>query len=184
MSAKGVPLPDAHKAKLRKAWLSRPPDTPETVERKRVGQIGRVQSQATRDKLRALKTGLRHSASTKRKISVARTQAMAHGVVKVSKLEFVVQSRLEVRGLRYEAQSKQGKYVVDFWSPEMNTVLEVYGCYWHACQPCGKDTHKRPSGAKTAARRRYLDRMKRRYFERRGIRFVVLWEHKVRRWVV
>lgn len=30
-----------------------------------------------------------------------------------------------------------GKFVVDFFVAEWNTVIEVNGCYWHGCRACG-----------------------------------------------
>jgi len=29
------------------------------------------------------------------------------------------------------------KFFVDFYVPDLNTMIEVDGCYWHKCKECG-----------------------------------------------
>jgi G:T-mismatch repair DNA endonuclease (very short patch repair protein) len=47
--------------------------------------------------------------------------------------ERAVAAALDALGVAYEPQRIIAPYIVDFWLPDSRTVLEVHGCYWHAC---------------------------------------------------
>lgn len=51
------------------------------------------------------------------------------------------------------------------------TILEVYGCYWHACATC----HPKPD--KRMKQQIFHDRVKERKAKALGYRFEVFWEH-------
>lgn len=46
---------------------------------------------------------------------------------------------LDAAGIRYEWQHRIGRYVVDFYLPDANAVIEVDGVYWH---PNGPDERR------------------------------------------
>lgn len=48
-----------------------------------------------------------------------------------SKPEFVMEQALKDAGETFEAQHRIGRWVVDFFLPERNLVIEVDGDYWH-----------------------------------------------------
>lgn len=154
---------------------------------------GKKHSQATKNKMSLARIGVPKAPETIRKMTIAqrhpqarRRNAMqasamnAAGLARRSKVELQAEQRLVKAGVQFQAQYRHGKYVADFFLPERNMIVEVYGCYWHVCQVCPDGQHSRPAGAKTANRRRYLDAQKRVYFERRGFVFKVIWEHKMK----
>ncbi len=53
-----------------------------------------------------------------------------------TKLEETVAKRLCHSGITYERYVQIGPYEVDFLFAD-NIVLEVDGCFWHACEACG-----------------------------------------------
>lgn len=46
---------------------------------------------------------------------------------------------LDTAGISYEWQHRIGRYVVDFYLPDVNAVIEVDGVYWH---PNGPDERR------------------------------------------
>ena len=86
-----------------------------------------------------------------------------------SKLEHRVANMLKANSISFERQFKIGKYAVDFAFPAVKMVLEVQGCYWHACTLCGYENK----------RRQFLDKRRKAYIEYRGWDVRWVWEHDI-----
>jgi len=101
--------------------------------------MGRVQSQETRDKraksLMGNKNGLgwRPNAEQKEKWYKSRRRA-----TKLSKIEEIVAKELDKLGIAYKRQYKlvgiEQMYVLDFFLPEYDLIIECNGDYWHSLE--------------------------------------------------
>lgn len=87
--------------------------------------------------------------------------------VRISSLELQVKALLDAMGFQYEQQKQVGPYWVDFYLPAMEMVIEVYGCFWHGCEQCGKAYPKKNA----------RDRSREAYIKACGYELVILWEH-------
>ncbi len=85
-----------------------------------------------------------------------------------TKLELAVKAKLDALGLRYEHPfNLHDHFLVDFYLPDLNTVIEADGCYWHGCKPCGFNNGK---DARTRSRNAYI--------KAHGYKLVVVPEHE------
>lgn len=87
--------------------------------------------------------------------------------INISSLEIQVKSLLDTLGIVYEQQKSIGVYIADFFLPDHNLILEVYGCYWHACPLCGLNFPKKNK----------YDKHREHYIRSCGYKLFVLWEH-------
>ena len=55
-------------------------------------------------------------------------------------------------------------------------VIEIYGCYWHACEDCGFGNITLPNGL-TADQVHNMDKNKRETYSKYGFDTLCLWEH-------
>lgn len=83
-------------------------------------------------------------------------------------IELKVQNALESDGVPFVAQKQLGPFRVDFFIPDLRQVIEVNGCYWHACKKCGFDD---PFG------HRQRDSRKLSWLKKQGYTVVVIWAH-------
>ncbi len=93
-----------------------------------------------------------------------------------TKPERIVEEVLKFLGSPYEKQKRIGLCTVDFFIPETNTVLEVMGCYWHACKQCGYESENHE-------KRREQDRRRRAFLESQGYTVEYVWEHELKEYV-
>ena len=88
-------------------------------------------------------------------------------------IERAVANWLTSHDVTFEAQVPIGWYKVDFYVPDARIVIEVQGCYWHACALCGFEEYGRTKGV------RKRDAQKRAYLARKGYTLIELWEHEI-----
>lgn len=74
---------------------------------------------------------------------------------------------LDAAGIAYTTQAPILSYFVDVLLPAQRLVLEVNGCYWHACRKCGYSD--------AVVQRRH--RLRRTAIRRQGYRVIEIWEH-------
>lgn len=87
-----------------------------------------------------------------------------------SSLEEVFAEALDACGIVYQRQLPIGRYRADFYLPATHTIVEIQGCYWHACLQCGyTDTSHQKVRQKDATRRRFL--------LNKGYHIEEIWEH-------
>jgi very-short-patch-repair endonuclease len=91
------------------------------------------------------------------------------GKLGLTKPEQSMAARLTEQGVVYEAQHVIGSFLVDFYLPATNTIIEVNGCYWHGCRPCGFEAHNLKGQAR--------DKRKATYFAKHGYKLITVWEH-------
>lgn len=187
------------------AWPKGRPRSQDTRDKIAAAQRGREHSPETKAKIAAGRTGKRHTPETKAKISsarmaqtperrseIARTFGFTgkrHGAKTKALMavacirrkshipltapqhrtrpERVVAAALRRAGVGFQEQVPVGPWLVDFLL-DSGDVVEVHGCYWHGCPRCGMRV--RPE-------RWRLDRAKRTFLERRGVRLIEIWEH-------
>lgn len=87
--------------------------------------------------------------------------------IKISSLELQVKALLDAMDIQYERQKQVGVYRADFYIPGQNLIVEVYGCYWHGCEQCGKSYPKKQA----------RDRSREAYIKACGYELLILWEH-------
>jgi len=83
--------------------------------------------------------------------------------------EAVVAALLKSEGLDFIEQYRVGRYVVDFFVPEKNLLVEAHGCYWHACTACGFE-----DAEKTA-----YDNQRAAVLRAKGYELRIVWQHEV-----
>lgn len=89
-----------------------------------------------------------------------------------SSLELKAHEVLSRFGVTFETEAAVGPWVVDFYIPADRLVLEMNGCFWHACRPCyGKETLKG---------QRARDSRRANWLAANGYRLVTIWEHSFR----
>lgn len=90
---------------------------------------------------------------------------------KPSAVEDRVAAWLDARGVAYERQRRVWFRTVDFVVGDV--LVEVYGCYWHACP------EHHPAATKRAVKQRGRDRALASYCRTKGITLLIVWEHEV-----
>lgn len=100
----------------------------------------------------------------------AHLASIASQQVNVSSLEVQVKGLLDALSIRYEQQKAIGIYTADFFLPDHNLILEIYGCYWHGCTKCGWEYPKKNG----------YDKRREAYIRACGYNFFILWEHDMK----
>lgn len=98
-------------------------------------------SEVTKEHMRKLRaqrvqpmTGRKHSIDTRAKMSVSAKKS-AHNRTQhfgYTSIEKKLYSQLDIMDITYIKQHSIGCYIVDAYIPELNTVIEVDGEYWHS----------------------------------------------------
>jgi DNA mismatch endonuclease (patch repair protein) len=90
-------------------------------------------------------------------------------------IESAAEQWLTEAGIEFRTEFAISRTHVDFYLPATKTIVEVHGCYWHACPKC------HPRGTVTAKQLRWRRRDGRRYtfFRNAGYNLVILWEHEI-----
>lgn len=92
-----------------------------------------------------------------------------------SKLEDLFEEILVEMGVEYVHHYRLGGREFDFCLTDHNILIEIHGCFWHACPVCGED-------AKFSAQKRSVknDRHKVKLVEAaKGYTMLTFWEHEV-----
>jgi G:T-mismatch repair DNA endonuclease (very short patch repair protein) len=92
---------------------------------------------------------------------------------KPSGIERRVAEWLTSHGIQFEQQVKVHYSIIDFKVGD--TLIEVNGCYWHAC------AEHFPMITPIQQKRITRDKRVATYCRKRGIPFLVIWEHDIRR---
>lgn len=84
-----------------------------------------------------------------------------------TEIELQVKAKLDELGVRYEhSYNLNGRFFVDFYLPDFNTIIEVDGCYWHKCVKCGYEGRPR-------------DQARNAYIQACGYRLEIIREHEL-----
>ena len=98
--------------------------------------IGVKRSEASKLKQSKTRMGFKHSPETIKKM---------FSKYRNTKPELKMKKKLEDWGISF-VQHKQllgFNHQFDFYIPHLNLAIEVDGCYWHGCEPCGYGDRKR-----------------------------------------
>ena len=90
-----------------------------------------------------------------------------------SSIELAVESLLLSLGIPFEKQKAVGRYIADFFLPNVGIYMEVDGCYWHGCAECGYARKVRQDRVAT-------DKRKDAYFRHHRLTLVRIPEHDIR----
>ena len=95
---------------------------------------------------------------------------------KESGLEIQYERQLKETHVRYKKQYQIGRCHVDFYLPDINTVVEINGCYAHCCQFCGFNTE---SYGIPADEKRMRDRARYSFLRSQGYNLMIIWQHQM-----
>ncbi len=106
--------------------------------------------------------------------SVAGHMASSHRTSNTSSEQAFERMLIAAGKTKYEKQKRIGRYYVDFYFARTKAIVEVNGCYWHQCEQCG---YSNGYGKRSTNQVRARNDRRQRYFESKGYRVIVVWEH-------
>lgn len=182
MFKKGQKFTKAHRQKISEA-LSKRRITEETRKKLSIAQKMRAHRPFTEEERAKISKALMgnknalgktHTDETKEKIRKSMNSYLSThtGTFRDTQIELIVESHLQQLGLKYIKQKVllNRMYCVDFFLPESSTIIECDGCYYHACEQCGKTRF---------VERRTADAIKANALSEHGYTVVRLWEHTI-----
>lgn len=98
-------------------------------------------------------------------------------VIRNSQREEEYATYLKSCGIQFLREVRVGKYRCDFFLPDTNTIVEIYGCYWHQCEACGFNNGVRK---KSALRVRQMNEDREKTIISQGYTLKVIWEHQMK----
>lgn len=97
-----------------------------------------------------------------------------------TKPELMMREYLEKHNIEFVSQYSIGSYVADFYLIETNTVLEVYGDYWHGNPNIyGEDENKKAPFNDMQLNSHKRDAYRQKYMEDKGYNFYFIWEDDI-----
>lgn len=157
----GIPRSEEVKAKVSASKRANPYIYPEEVKRKMSAAAKARYEQMTPEERREMFANFIQAGQEAAKTFISDTGP-----------ERIVEEFLNFFGKTYEKQKRIGLCTVDFFLPDESTVVEVMGCYWHACEQCGY------TGEKSEVRRQ-KDRKRKEFLESQGFKVQCIWEHEL-----
>lgn len=161
MSLRGHPVSDETKKKIKAKRKGQPPTF-----------LGKTHTDEAKAKM-----SVSTSIAQKSRYAAMSVEDRAHLAVKrmatipmhSTSIENFVADQLDRLGIAYIRQKQFWYYIVDFFLPDFDLVIEVNGCYWHCCDQCG---HSNAHGGK-----REKDTKRYEYLTKRGYSVGIIWEH-------
>lgn len=139
---------------------------PEETRNKIAGKLrGRKLTIETRSLMSEVRKGRPHSERHRLALSVSRRRQVLP--TKDTSIEVKIQHLLEDHGVIYSKHLFVVSGQVDIFI-EPNIVIECDGCYWHGCQRCHPESH-----------RRKWDNVKESRLRSSGYIVIRLWEHEI-----
>jgi very-short-patch-repair endonuclease len=89
-----------------------------------------------------------------------------------------LEGRVAVHFSSWSKQYRIGRFTVDFALPEEKRVVEVYGCYWHACVECALVTNQF-----SIEEVRKRDETRLNFLREKGWNVEIIWEHGIDEWL-
>jgi G:T-mismatch repair DNA endonuclease (very short patch repair protein) len=126
------------------------------------------------------RTGLKRSDETKKKMSeTAIKNILKTGVVKTSKIEYIIKDILTEMGIRfihsYYVKDTDFNKVYDFYIPEYEIFLEIHGDFWH----CNPDTKFINPEYKTQYKNIENDKLKEEWVKNQNKKLFIIWESDI-----
>lgn len=153
------------------------PRSEEVREKIRQGEKGKIVSEITRRKQsKALKghhylRGFKRSEKNKENIARGVAEYLSTHETRLSNtsiekiMECVIKKWIEYGIVTfYLKQHRIGKYIVDFYLPEKNLVIECYGVFWHS-----------------GFAKKYRDMKRKEYLEKLGYKVSIFWGSQIRK---
>lgn len=81
------------------------------------------------------------------------------------------------KNIVYKKQKWVGRYKVDFYLPDHNIVVEIFGCFWHQCVQCGFTSGYQNKSFEDIHQ---YDKEKIRYLQSLGYKTKVIWQHQLK----
>lgn len=152
--------------------------TKEHIQKRTESRKGYRHSNSTRQKIGSANKGTKHSQKFRedcarrmlgKKLSVQTKQKIIKGIAdyfkgNLSSIEIAMQEVLDNLNTNYISQHPIGWYIVDFYLPEQNLIVECDGDYWHNRSGVQERDAKRDS-----------------YLRRKGYKVVRIWEHEIKK---
>jgi G:T-mismatch repair DNA endonuclease (very short patch repair protein) len=137
-------------------------------------------SEESKVKMSKSRTGLKRSDETKKKMSeTAIKNILKTGVVKTSKIEYIIKDILTEMGIRfihsYYVKDTDFNKVYDFYIPEYEIFLEIHGDFWH----CNPDTKFINPEYKTQYKNIENDKLKEEWVKNQNKKLFIIWESDI-----
>lgn len=91
---------------------------------------------------------------------------------KDSRLEQKFENMLLERKIEFEKQKHIGRYIVDFFIPSDNLIIEIQGCFPHGCEKCGHIAQWQKDIVEK-------DKKRKSYLESKGYKVKFIWGHQL-----
>lgn len=116
--------------------------------------------------------GKHHTDETKEKIRVGNAKYRANNpCILPTKPEIAIHNELSKLGVKFETEYLiNNKFCVDVFVPDLNLVIYVDGCYWHAC----------PIHCPTSKVKPNSDNARVPYLSKCGYNVEIIWEHDIK----
>lgn len=168
------PISEQHKARLMEgAARANANWTDERRARSSEVHKGKEIPQELRDRLSVMGKAFFESMSEEERAAY-HTKRLSTQTTQNTSIEVFVAQWLDEYGVKYEQQKRVGYYFVDFYLTDIQLLLEVNGCWWHACEECGYNINE------YSAHKQAKDKKRIAYLESKGYTVAVLWEHDLR----
>jgi very-short-patch-repair endonuclease len=92
-----------------------------------------------------------------------------------TRIEYFIENILEKENIIYESEKSMGVYIVDFFIPSKNLVIECMGDYWHA----NPKIFIKENYTVTQKNNTERDKRKKEFLEKRGLNIKYLWEYDI-----
>lgn len=146
---------------------------PHTIDQNRkIGeaQKGRIFTKEHRDKIRIAHIGKIHSTTQNQKHREWMVNHPNRRYVDTG-IELKMEAILKANGIKFKKQTPLcGVAIVDFYLPEIKTVIQCDGCYYHNCPIHRPEFHKD---------QREKDRQQDMALKSNGFRVLRFWEHEI-----
>lgn len=80
---------------------------------------------------------------------------------------------LEEKHIEFEQQVHMLGYIIDFYIPSKNVIVEIHGCHWHGCDQCGFNK-------KWHIQKRKEDLVREETIRNAGYNLKIIWEHELK----
>jgi len=186
------PMSDEAKKKIGDANRGRvkSPEARKRMSEAHIGQTawnkGIPRSERTKAKIRETLAGRYKNSFPDFAKRIIRTKAERYGndlmPFKDTVPEQLVEAYLKKIGVKYIPQKYIEGCLVDFYLPDLKTIVEVDGCYWHACEKC----HPKLDSWKykkydDVINCHWKDALKDNKWLDRGYKVIRIWEHEINR---
>lgn len=118
-------------AQVAAVWEKRTKEERDTISRKAIASGRKTRHSPERRRISAQKMRDRWEAMTQEQKDASIKRLLTGRGKKATEIEIAVAAVLDILSISYEFEFSLDRFVVDFYIPSLNTVVEADGEYWH-----------------------------------------------------